>query len=184
MEKLALSVNGQSIELEVEPLETLLDVLRKRLLLTGVKNGCREGECGACTVLLDGRPVLSCLLPALKASGRAVITIEGLGRSDSLHPLQTAFIEEGAIQCGFCTPGMILSAKGLLDQNLDPDEDEIKKYLKGNLCRCTGYHSIISAILKAAKILRDEVEMSPHPFRNIFEDESIQDGSEGPIFPR
>lgn len=169
------------VEVEVEPFETLLDVLRKRLHLTGVKNGCREGECGACTVLLDGIPVFSCLLPALKASGRTVTTIEGLNRSDSLHPLQVAFIEEGAIQCGFCTPGMILSAKGFLDKNHKPNEEEIKKHLKGNLCRCTGYRSIISAVMRAAEILRLEAgntsarTSSDHPFHK---------GRERPLFPK
>lgn len=142
------------MEIEIESLETLLHVLRERLHLTSVKNGCGEGECGACTVLLDGLPVHSCILPALKANGRAITTIEGLGPPDALHPLQVAFIRNGAIQCGFCTPGMILTAKGLLDRNPDPDEESIKKYLKGNLCRCTGYYPIITAIREAAKILR------------------------------
>ena len=153
-------MNGKSIELEVEPSETLLDVLRRRLHLTGVKNGCGEGECGACTVLLDGVPIHSCILPALKASGRTVTTIEGLGRPDALHPLQEAFIRHNAIQCGFCTPGMILAAKGLLDKTPDPHEEDIKKYLKGNLCRCTGYYTIIAAIQEAAKILQSPGEAS------------------------
>jgi aldehyde oxidoreductase len=154
LEHLTFSVNGEPIEVEIEPLETLLHVLRERLRLTGVKNGCGEGECGACTVLLDGVPVHSCILPAMKAKGRAVTTIEGLERADRLHPLQETFIRHGAIQCGFCTPGMIMAAKGLLDENPDPDEDFIKKYLKGNLCRCTGYYPIITAIQEAARILR------------------------------
>jgi aldehyde oxidoreductase len=154
LEKLVFSVNGKSVDLDVDPAETLLHILRERLHLTGVKNGCGEGECGACTVLLDGSPVHSCILPAMKVNGRTVTTIEGLGRPDALHPLQTAFIRHGAIQCGFCTPGMILAAKGLLDENPDPDEEVIKKYLKGNLCRCTGYYPIITAIQEAAKILK------------------------------
>lgn len=160
MEQLVFSVNGETVELEVEPYETLLEVLREHLHLTGVKNGCGEGECGACTVLLDGVPVLSCILPALKARGRAVTTIEGLGSAETLHPLQMAFIRHGAIQCGFCTPGMILTAKALLDKNPNPDEEAIKKYLKGNLCRCTGYYSIIAAIQEAAKIVQGEAKAS------------------------
>ena len=164
LQKLVFLVNEQSIEVEIEPSETLLYVLRERLRLTGVKNGCGEGECGACTVLLDGVPVHSCILPAMKARGRAVTTIEGLGRPDRLHPLQGAFIRHGAIQCGFCTPGMIMAAKGLLDENPDPDEDFIKKYLKGNLCRCTGYYPIITAIQEAARILRLDEGTPPEPF--------------------
>ena len=148
------------MELEAEPFETLLDVLRLRLHLTGVKNGCGEGECGACTVLLDEVPVHSCILPAFKANGRAVTTIEGLGRPDALHPLQESFIRHGAIQCGFCTPGMILAAKGLLDQTPNPDEEQIKRYLKGNLCRCTGYYPIIAAIQEATGILQGRREAS------------------------
>jgi len=164
LEKLVFSVNGKPTELEVEASETLLDVLRRRLHLKGVKNGCGEGECGACTVLLDGVPIHSCIVPALKASGRTVTTIEGLARPDALHPLQAAFIRHGAIQCGFCTPGMILTAKGLLDITPDPTEEDIKKYLKGNLCRCTGYYPIIAAIQEAAKILRGHGEASPGTF--------------------
>jgi len=160
LEQLVFSVNGRTVELEVEPFETLLHVLRRRLLLTGAKNGCGEGECGACTVLLDEVPVRSCILPALKANGRSVTTIEGLSRPGSLHPIQVAFIRQGAIQCGFCTPGMIMAAKGLLRKNLHPDEADIKKYLKGNLCRCTGYRSIITAIQEAGKMMRGE-EASP-----------------------
>ena len=156
MERLVFSVNGNLVKLEVEPFETLLNVLRRRLFLTGAKNGCGEGECGACTVLLDEVPVRSCILPALKAYGREVTTIEGLARPGALHPLQTAFIRHGAIQCGFCTPGMILAAKGLLNTNLHPLEGDIKKYLKGNLCRCTGYRSIIEAVQEAARMMRGE----------------------------
>ena len=161
------------MELEVEASETLLDVLRRRLHFTGVKNGCGEGECGACTVLLDGVPIHSCILPALKASGRTVTTIEGLGRPDALHPLQAAFIRHGAIQCGFCTPGMIMAAKGLLDKTPDPDEEDIKKYLKGNLCRCTGYYAIISAIQEAAKVLQGHGEASLGTFVGPFSGEGL-----------
>ena len=163
LERLVLSVNGERVELEVEPGETLLDVLRERLHLTGTKNGCGKGECGTCTILMDGVPVRSCTLPALKASGKAVTTIEGLAGPDALHPLQASFIRHGAIQCGYCTPGMIMAAKGLLDKNPNPRPDDIKKYLKGNLCRCTGYYSIISAIQEAAKTLRGAAEAPPEP---------------------
>ncbi len=163
LERLVLSVNGERVELAVEPGETLLEVLRERLHLTGTKNGCGKGECGTCTILIDGAPVRSCTLPALKASGKAVTTIEGLAGPDALHPLQTSFIRHGAIQCGYCTPGMILAAKGLLDKNPNPRPDDIKKYMRGNLCRCTGYYSIISAIQEAAKTLRGAAEAPPEP---------------------
>ncbi|MFN2132729.1 MAG: (2Fe-2S)-binding protein, partial [Anaerolineae bacterium] len=122
---------------------------------TGVKVGCGEGECGACTVLLDGRPVTSCIMLALEAQGREVLTIEGLANGPELHPLQRAFVKQGAIQCGFCTPGMILSAKALLDRNPDPSEEEIRQALAGNLCRCTGYQKIVEAIRLAASELAD-----------------------------
>ena len=125
-------MNGAAVELDVEPLETLLDVLRRRLLLTGAKKGCAEGECGACTVLLDGAPVNSCLIPAMKASGRQVVTIEGLGKPGNLHPLQQAFVEAGAVQCGFCTPGVILSAKVLIDEEQAPATTRLRKR-----CRAT-----------------------------------------------
>lgn len=163
MERLVLSVNAERIELDFEPGETLLEVLRERLHLTGTKNGCGRGECGACTILIDGVPARSCTMPAWKASGKEVTTIEGLAGSDALHPLQTSFIRHGAIQCGYCTPGMILAAKGLLDKNPNPRPDDIKKYMRGNLCRCTGYYSIISAIQEAAKTLRGAAEASPEP---------------------
>jgi carbon-monoxide dehydrogenase small subunit len=128
-----------------------VDLLRDVLGLKGTKVGCREGECGACTVLLDGRPVNSCILPALKVQGRSVVTIEGLTRADgSLDPLQQAFIETGAVQCGFCTPGMILNAKALLTENPKPEEEEIRRSLSGVLCRCTGYQKIVQAVQAAA----------------------------------
>jgi aerobic-type carbon monoxide dehydrogenase small subunit (CoxS/CutS family) len=173
LEQLVFSVNGKTVQLEVEPFETLLNVLRRRLLLTGAKNGCGEGECGACTVLLDEVPVRSCILPALKANGRAVTTIEGLGRPGGLHPLQVAFIRHGAIQCGFCTPGMIMAAKGLLNTNLHPGEEDIKKYLKGNLCRCTGYQSIVAATQEAARIMRGETEASFEVAFDVSSEESL-----------
>jgi carbon-monoxide dehydrogenase small subunit len=150
----SLIVNGKAYELEVEPHELLLDVIRDRLGLTGVKRSCDVQVCGACTLLLDGRPVSSCTFPAFEASGKQVQTIEGLAENDELHPLQTAFIEHGGFQCGFCTPGMILAAKVLLEENPDPSEDEIKHFMHGNICRCTGYKKIIESILAAAKKMR------------------------------
>jgi carbon-monoxide dehydrogenase small subunit len=149
MYPLTMKLNGESVTVEVEPFELLVDVLRDKLSLTGTKIGCSEGECGACTVIMDGRAVLSCLLPAMKAHGREVVTIEGLSSGDELHPLQRAFIEKGAVQCGYCTPGMIMSAKALLDENPRPSADEIEEAMAGNLCRCTGYLQIIEAIESA-----------------------------------
>ena len=146
MYPLTMTLNGESVTVEVEPFEILVDVLRDKLGLTGTKIGCSEGECGACTVIMDGQAVLSCLLPAMKAHGQEVVTIEGLGHDDALHPLQQAFIEKGAVQCGYCTPGMIMSAKALLDENPQPSHDEIEEAMAGNLCRCTGYLQIIEAI--------------------------------------
>ena len=146
MYPLTMTLNGESVTVEVEPFELLVDVLRDKLGLTGTKIGCNEGECGACTVIMDGQAVLSCLLPAMKAQGREVVTIEGLSRGDELHPLQQAFIEKGAVQCGYCTPGMIMSAKALLDENPRPSIDEIEEALAGNLCRCTGYFQIVEAV--------------------------------------
>jgi carbon-monoxide dehydrogenase small subunit len=148
---LAFQLNGRAVKASISPDTLLADLLRDVLGLKGTKIGCREGECGACTVLLDGRPVNSCILPALKVQGRAVVTIEGLARADgSLDPLQEAFIETGAVQCGFCTPGMILNAKALLQVNPEPGEEEIRRALSGVLCRCTGYQKIVQAIQAAA----------------------------------
>lgn len=149
--QIELEVNGRIHSLSVFPQRTLLEVLREDLGLTGTKEGCSEGECGVCTVLLDGVPVRSCLLLAVDVRGRKVTTIEGLAKDKELHPIQKAFIEEGAIQCGFCTPGMILSAKALLDQNPSPSEDEVRTAISGNLCRCTGYQKIVKAIQVASK---------------------------------
>jgi aerobic-type carbon monoxide dehydrogenase small subunit (CoxS/CutS family) len=143
---LNMTVNGRPVSIQVEADELLVDALRERLGLTGTKIGCNEGECGACTVLLDDQPVLSCLLPALRAQGRDVLTVEGLRQGDQLHPLQEAFIDHGAVQCGYCTPGFLLSAKALLDRNPQPSRDEIKEAIAGNLCRCTGYVKIVEAI--------------------------------------
>jgi carbon-monoxide dehydrogenase small subunit len=151
-------VNGKEVRIEVEPDETLLWVLRERLQMTGTKVGCEAGDCGACTVLLDGRPVTSCLLLAPKAHGRSVVTIEGLGSPKRLHPLQQAFIDYGALQCGFCGPGMLLSAAALLAQNPHPTEAEVREAIAGNLCRCTGYQKIVQAILAASqRALREEI---------------------------
>jgi carbon-monoxide dehydrogenase small subunit len=147
-----LKINSKPYDLEVPAHKRMVDLLREDLNLMGTKYGCGEGECGACTVLLDGQAVNSCLLLAIEADGCEVTTIEGLAQGDQLHPLQQAFIAEGAVQCGFCTPGMILSSKALLDENPHPNDDEIKQALAGNLCRCTGY----SAILRAVKSMAGE----------------------------
>ena len=149
--KVHLKVNGYDYDLEVEPRRTLLEIIREDLELTGTKEGCSLGECGTCTVLLDGKPIKSCITLAVQANGREVTTIEGLEQADgNLHPLQQAFIDHGAIQCGFCTPGMILAAKALLDENPRPTELEVRNAIAGNLCRCTGYQKIIEAILAAS----------------------------------
>jgi carbon-monoxide dehydrogenase small subunit len=145
-----VTVNGQQREIMVVPWRTLLDVLRYDLGLTGVKEGCGNGNCGSCTVLLDGEPVNSCLVLIGEVEGKEITTIEGLAQGNELHPLQQAFIEEGAVQCGFCTPGVILNAKALLDSNPHPTEEEVRGTIAGNLCRCTGYDKIVRAILKVA----------------------------------
>jgi len=151
MREIQLKINGESYDVSVKPNETLLDVLRDKLDLTGTKKGCDTGQCGACTVVLDGKPVNSCLVLAVEAQGKDLLTIEGLASNGQLHPLQTAFVEEGAVQCGYCTPGMILSAKALLDENPTPTEEEVKQAIAGNLCRCTGYVKIVKGILAAAE---------------------------------
>ncbi|MBI4288513.1 MAG: (2Fe-2S)-binding protein [Chloroflexi bacterium] len=148
---LELTVNGQQVNLEVEPQRTLQEVLRDELGLTGTKRGCDDASCGACTVLLNGKAVLSCNILALDARGKDVLTVEGLAKNGQLHPLQKAFIERGAIQCGFCTPGMLISAKELLDKNPKPTELEVREALSGNLCRCTGYAKIIEAVEAASQ---------------------------------
>ena len=145
-----LQVNGESYDLYIEPKKTLLEVLREDIGLTGTKEVCDLGSCGACTVLRDNRPVLSCLTLALSCKGKEITTIEGLRKGDELHPLQSAFIEKGAIQCGMCTPGMILSAKALLEENPDPTEMAVRQAIGGNLCRCTGYVKIVEAIMHAS----------------------------------
>ncbi|MCL5266170.1 MAG: (2Fe-2S)-binding protein [Chloroflexi bacterium] len=150
-ERIALLVNSEEYVVDVEPYWTLLDVLRREIGLTGTKKGCDSGDCGACTVLMDGKAVDSCLVLAVAAQGKSILTIEGLARDEKLHPLQEAFIEYGAIQCGYCTSGMILSAKALLDENPHPTEEEIRKGIAGNLCRCTGYAKIVEAISAVAE---------------------------------
>jgi carbon-monoxide dehydrogenase small subunit len=153
---LSFTVNGREVNIDSDPTRRLLDILREDLSLTGTKEGCGEGECGACTVLLDGKPVLACLTVAIQLPGCEVVTIEGLARQGELSALQTAFVEETAIQCGYCTPGMIMSAKALLIRNPAPDEEEIRTALAGNICRCSGYHQIIRAVQRAAGELRIE----------------------------
>ena len=146
-----LNVNNQEYEVLVKPQQTLLEVLRETVGLTGTKSGCNEGSCGACTVLVDNKSTLACSTLAIAAQGKEITTIEGLaGEDGKLHPIQQSFVENGAIQCGFCTPGMVLSAKSLLDRNSKPNEEEIKEALGGNLCRCTGYVKIIKAVQIAA----------------------------------
>ena len=147
-----LKVNGDTYPVEIEPGRSLLSVLRTEIGLTGSKEGCDDSECGACMVLLDGKPVNSCSFLALQAEGREVTTVEGLAADDDLHPLQRAFLEEGGVQCGFCTPGMLISATALLEQNPKPTEEEVRIALSGNLCRCTGYQGIANAVLKVAGV--------------------------------
>ena len=149
--KIKFKLNGKLIQVEAPPHWTLLRLLREKLGLTGTKEGCGIGECGACTVLMDGKPVNACLVLASKVEGRRVETVEGLGSPDALHPLQQAFIDHGAVQCGFCTPGMLMSAKALLDQHPHPTKEEVKEAVSGNLCRCTGYQQIIEAIEAAGE---------------------------------
>ncbi len=153
----SFTLNGRLQEIEVEPHELLLDVVRDRLGLTGAKRSCDVEVCGACTLLVDGRPVSACTTLAFEVRGRSVMTIEGLADNGKLHPLQEAFIEHGGFQCGFCTPGMILAAKALLDENPNPSEDELKHFMHGNLCRCTGYKKIIESIMAAAKKMRSNI---------------------------
>ena len=150
-QRIELKVNGELYEVFSEPWKTLLDVLREEIGLTGVKSGCEEGECGACTVLVDGKAVNSCLMLARQAQGKEIVTIEGLEGKEGLHPLQQAFVEHFAVQCGFCTPGMMLSAKAFLDTAPHPTEEEVRVALSGNLCRCTGYVKIVEAVLAASK---------------------------------
>lgn len=149
--KVSLTVNGKAVEVSLSANRTLAEMLREDLRLTGVKQGCGEGECGACTVLLDGKPVSSCLVLALECDGCKVDTIEGLARGNELHPLQQAFVKHGAIQCGFCTPGMLMTAKALLDNEPRPSAERVREALSGNLCRCTGYQKIVDAVVDCAR---------------------------------
>lgn len=149
-------LNGQPHELEVKPWRTLLEMIREELKLTGTKEGCGHGECGSCTVIMDGKTVNSCLVPAPEADGREIVTIEGLSHGDALHPIQEAFVVHSGMQCGFCTPGMIMTASALLEKSLLPSDAEIREALAGNFCRCTGYTKIIESIHAAAKALQGE----------------------------
>ncbi len=149
--RIQVSVNGELHDLSVEPKKTLLGLLRDNLELTGTKKGCDNGECGACTVLLNGQPVNACLVLAVEADGKEVLTIEGLANGSRLHPLQEAFIHHGAVQCGYCSPGMILTAKALLDENPRPTEMEVKKAIAGNLCRCGTYNKVVKAVLSVSQ---------------------------------
>jgi carbon-monoxide dehydrogenase small subunit len=153
------TVNGETVDFLCEPAETLLDALRNRLNLTGTKEGCATGDCGACSVLLNGRLVPSCLVLAAEADDQEVATVEGIAQGDQLHPLQQKFLEHAALQCGICTPGFIVAAKALLDRNPNPTEHEVRYWLAGNLCRCTGYDKIVRAVLDAAETMRAQIEM-------------------------
>ncbi len=157
--RIALTVNGRVHEVEVEPRERLLDVIRYKLGYTGTKECCGTGDCGACTVLLDGKPVNSCLVLAVSANGRSIVTVEGIAKDGELHPVQRAFAEYGAVQCGFCTPGFIVNSYALLNENPDPDIETIRYWLAGNLCRCTGYQKIIKAVLAAAERMRQQKQL-------------------------
>jgi carbon-monoxide dehydrogenase small subunit len=151
MKQIKITVNGKTHELQVKPWETLLEVIRDDLGLTGTKEGCGLGECGACTVIMDGNTVNACLVLAPEADGKEVTTIEGLAQGDTLHPIQEAFMEQGGLQCGFCTPGILLSTKALLDENPTPTDEEMRRGLAGNFCRCTGYTKIFESIKAAAQ---------------------------------
>ena len=148
------NINGDTVEFACDPHESLLDVLRNRLGLSGAKEGCGTGDCGACSVQVDGRVICSCLMLGVEAEGREIETVEGLATGTELHPLQTKFLEHAALQCGVCTPGFLMAAKALLEKNPDPSEEEIRFGLAGNLCRCTGYDKIVRAVQDAAKVMR------------------------------
>jgi aerobic carbon-monoxide dehydrogenase small subunit len=149
-----LNINNEDYDVIARPSESLLDLLRDKLHLTGTKKGCNEGDCGACTVILGGRAVNACLVLAMEAEGQKILTVEGLAQGPEMHPLQAAFIKYGGFQCGFCTPGMLLSAKALLDENPDPTDEEIRQGISGNLCRCTGYAKIVESIREAARSMK------------------------------
>ena len=154
MKKISFMLNGERYQLFVKPWRTLLEMLREDLQLTGTKEGCGEGECGSCTVIMGGKTVNSCLVPAVEADGQELLTIEGMAMGESLHPIQEAFVEKAGMQCGFCTPGMIMSTKALLDEKPDPDEKEIREGIAGNFCRCTGYTKIFESIQAAAQAMK------------------------------
>ncbi|MCF8062231.1 MAG: (2Fe-2S)-binding protein [Deltaproteobacteria bacterium] len=154
MKRIQCTVNGEPVKISVPPWRTLLEMIREDLTLTGTKEACGQGECGACTVIMGGRSVNSCLVPAVEADGQEILTVEGVGRGESLHPLQEAFVEKAGMQCGFCTPGMIMSAKFLLDNNPRPDDSEIREGIAGNFCRCTGYTKIVESITAAAEAVK------------------------------
>jgi len=156
VKEINITVNNKPYQLSIPPWRTLLEVIREDLGLTGTKEGCGLGECGACTVIMEGKAVNSCLVLATEADGKQITTIEGLADGDKLHPLQQAFVDHGGLQCGFCTPGMIMSAKALLDENPTPSEEEIKRGIAGNLCRCTGYTKIIESIKAAAENMEEK----------------------------
>jgi len=153
---LRFRLNGRPVEVDAPPGRRLLDLLREDLGLIGTKEGCGEGECGACTVLVDGKPRLSCLTLAVQVEGKDVLTVEGLAQSGKLHPIQEAFIETAGVQCGFCTPGFLMAAYALLLENPSPTKEEVREWLSGNLCRCTGYEQIVEAVLRAAEKLRGQ----------------------------
>ena len=158
MKNIKLRVNGQEYYVEIDENQRLLDVLRENLRLTGTKEGCGEGECGACTVIMEGVTVNSCMIMAFQAEGKEIITIEGMETKVGIHPIQQAFLDEGAVQCGFCIPGMVLSAKVILDEKPTPTREEIREAISGNLCRCTGYNKIVDAIQTASKYIRAKGE--------------------------
>jgi carbon-monoxide dehydrogenase small subunit len=154
MKEIRFTLNGKPYTLSVKPWRTLLELIREDLSFSGTKEGCGQGECGSCTVIMGGKTVNSCLVPALEADNQEIITIEGLVDGDNLHPIQDAFVEQAGMQCGFCTPGMIISAKALLDKNPNPSEEEIREGIAGNFCRCTGYTKIIESISAAAEAMK------------------------------
>jgi carbon-monoxide dehydrogenase small subunit len=149
-----LKVNGKNYHVTVETHRTLVEVLRETLGFTGTKKSCNEGECGACTVLMDGKPVASCLVLAVAAQGKEILTVEGLSQGEKLHPVQEAFVKYAAIQCGFCTPGMVMAAVAFLDENPEPTTEEVRRAISGNLCRCTGYQQIVDAVMAAASAMK------------------------------
>ena len=154
LKKIKFMLNGNPCEVSIKPWETLLETLREDLQLTGTKEGCGEGECGSCTVIMGGKTVNSCLVPAIEADGQEIITIEGLAHGEELHPVQEAFVSHSGMQCGFCTPGVIMSAKALLEENPNPSDEEIREGIAGNFCRCTGYTKIIESIQAAAEAMK------------------------------